>query len=341
MSIKKAGEKSITEHTTFDELRDTPGIFSEYMKWIQPTDKGIPVSKTIKEYCGFQSEETALALNMMKKQLEQGSGIFADIYSKKEIMESEDRNETQLFVFPQKKRSPLALIIPGGGYHKVCTILEGIPIAWKLWSEGYSVALIKYRTDQNGIMPKPIDDVAAALRWIEKHEKRLGVSLDNYIVVGFSAGGHLAGEWGTTVNGYAKYGMKKPKALILAYAAASVHLYDEIIKKDNEQDEKTAVAKEFMVNLIGKDYNEAEMELYSVDMQIDEHYPPTYLIHSHGDPLAPFESSVCLDAKLNQYHVSHEFVKLEYSGHGFALWLNGTEETKDWMNQALAFVDNL
>lgn len=338
---RESKDRLITEETTFDELRAMPGIFSEYMRWIQPTDKGIPVSASIKDYCGFQSRETALALNMMKQQLEDGKGVFTNIYSEEELEKTEELRETRLFVFPGEKDSPLAFIIPGGGYHKVCTMLEGIPIAWKLWSEGYSVAILKYRADQDGVMPKPVDDMAAALKWILSHEETMGISCNNYIVAGFSAGGHLAGEWGTTANGYAKYQLPKPKALILAYAAASIWLYDDELKKSGEPDERAEVAREFMSNLIGKNYRKEDVEQHSVDLQVDECFPPTYLIHSQGDPLAPFESSVCLDEKLSQYQIPHVFTRLSESGHGFALWLNGTQETKNWMDQALAFIDNL
>ncbi len=331
-------EDVITVNTTFDEIRNMFGKLSEYMHFIQPTEKGVPVTCKIKEYCGYQSEETASGLNMMREQLDAGTGFFTDVYTEEQMQKSEDRRETQLSFFPGRKEEALVLIIPGGGYHKVCTMLEGVPIAYKMWTYGYNVALLNYRVEQNGIMPKPMEDVAAALGWIQERQEELGVSLDNYMVIGFSAGGHLAAEWGTTNEGYAKYHFPAPKMLLLGYPGTAIYLFDEMLKMQSEQNaEKIEIAKEFLQKMLGENYTEEDLRRYSTDLQVDEKYPPTFLIHSKDDGLVPYEGSVNMLKSLKKFKIPYKFVSLDKSGHGFALWLNGTVESKDWIENALDF----
>lgn len=44
-------------------------------------------------------------------------------------------------------------------------------------------------------MPNPIEDVARAMKYIIENYSELYIS--DYLLMGFSAGGHLAGIWAT------------------------------------------------------------------------------------------------------------------------------------------------
>lgn len=334
------GKFKIGKDTTFTEIKEKAGKLSEYMRFIAPRIKVNPESCTVEEYSRYQTDAVVDGLNWMWKQLESGEAFFTDIYTESEKKESEDKRYTQLSFFPSQKGAPFVLIISGGGYFEVCSMLEGVPIGYRFHERGYNVFLLHYRTNQIGIMPKPIEDVGAALHWIEKNQEGLGVSLNQYLVAGFSAGGHLAAEWGTTNEGYAKYHLPAPKMLILAYPVTAVHLYEA--KEMNKVTDPIILqnASTLMPRMFGENPSDEMVNQYSIDRQIDENYPRTFIIHSEDDNLVPLEGTLLTVKSFEKFNVPYRFIKVFQSGHGFGLGWNGTEETKGWLDKAIDYYES-
>ncbi|MCD7892789.1 MAG: alpha/beta hydrolase [Erysipelotrichaceae bacterium] len=327
----------INEKTTFGELRNSNSSISQIMPFIQPTSKGNIVEDTIEHYCDEQAKETAFALQLMNDLLESNKAFSDKVYDNDAIKQSPDKEEVQISYFETNANAPLAIIVPGGGYHKVCTMLEGVPIAGKLLTNGFNIALLRYRTNQKGVLPKPLEDFAYAL----KHLQNKGISINNYIVVGFSAGGHLSGSWAIEKLGYGKYNLPKPKMLILGYPLLATWIYDEKLKhRDQLTNDEIILCEDTLNNMLG-DYTEEEINLYSVDKQIDENYPPLYFIHSKNDELVDYHGAIEMDKKLNEFHVKHQFRLLEDCGHGFALSFHHRETVQGWMDIALDFYKNI
>ena len=143
-----------------------------------------------------------------------------DIYTDEEKAKEPDKDNTKLFFFPGKPGKPFMLVCAGGGYATVCSFLEGFPVAARLNRMGYNAFVLSYRVNEVGLLPKPTEDVAAALRLIFANADKFQVSTENYAVAGFSAGGHVTGSWGTNYLGYPRFGMPKPALLVLAYGAS-------------------------------------------------------------------------------------------------------------------------
>lgn len=61
-----------------------------------------------------------------------------------------------------------------------------------LAKEGFTVININYRLLQEARFPAPLQDVFAALNWLEKRCDDYFADLDNFFIAGDSAGGHLA-----------------------------------------------------------------------------------------------------------------------------------------------------
>ena len=99
------------------------------------------------------------------------------------------------------KGHPWIMVCPGGAYINVCSISEGYPVAKKFNELGYDVFVATYRTGLYDVMPKPLDDLAACIRYVRGHRERFGVNGERYIVCGFSAGGNLTALWGTKNHG--------------------------------------------------------------------------------------------------------------------------------------------
>lgn len=123
---------------------------------------------------------------------------------------------------------PAVLVIPGGGYRKLVEH-EGDPVAWEFFTAGFHTFVLSYSVwDDARREPlgwTPLVQASQALRLIRDHEAEWNVR--GTAVMGFSAGGHLAGScavlWDRpelTARLGAVDGRNRPDAAVLAYPAA-------------------------------------------------------------------------------------------------------------------------
>src|SRR5574344_3150476 len=59
-----------------------------------------------------------------------------------------------------------AIIVPGGAYERVCSFVEGRPIAERLNALGYSAFVIYYRCKDKALFPSPMDDLGRGVKEI-------------------------------------------------------------------------------------------------------------------------------------------------------------------------------
>ncbi|MFI6788481.1 alpha/beta hydrolase [Nonomuraea sp. NPDC050383] len=74
-------------------------------------------------------------------------------------------------------------------------------IAREYADEGYAVFNLNYRLSGQAAWPAQRTDVLSAIQTARKHAARWGFDVKNFVVVGFSAGGHLAASVGTYGDG--------------------------------------------------------------------------------------------------------------------------------------------
>lgn len=88
--------------------------------------------------------------------------------------------------------APLIVLVPGGGWASADPT-GLIPLAEQLTAEGATTSLITYSTTDGGsTYPTAVDDVACAVRWSAQKAEASGHPSSRTIVLGHSAGGHLA-----------------------------------------------------------------------------------------------------------------------------------------------------
>jgi acetyl esterase/lipase len=68
---------------------------------------------------------------------------------------------------------------------------------------GYTVFNLNYRLAPQTVWPAQRSDALAAIATAKKHAQRWSFDVSNFVVVGFSAGGHIAASVGTYGNGMA------------------------------------------------------------------------------------------------------------------------------------------
>lgn len=261
---------------------------------------------------------------------------FWQIYSQEEIKKERDKADVNIVRFSAEekfvsKKKPFIILAAGGGYNMVSSLFEAYPTAVKFNQLGYTVFVLNYRVSQIGLYPKPIEDMATAVRFIINRATEMKVYTDKYILGGFSAGGQLVATFGTDNHGYKKYGLPKPVAMFPIYPIVNFELF-----RKNKEKER---ADNYLNILFGKDYTEKKVGEYNVDEHMSVDYPPCYIACCRDDKVVNYYNSIRLSERLNELDISNKLEVFDKGGHGFG---DGQVcEAKNWILNADEFFRTL
>ena len=166
------------------------------------------------------------ALNHMIDDVNNGKTIFYEFYTEEEKREQRTKSRTGLFFFRGKPGAPFAVISPGGGFSYVGSVHEGFPYAVTISKHGYNAFVLKYRAGSGGAVATR--DLAAAISYVFRNAKVLGVDTQGYSLWGSSAGARMAAAIGS--QGVASFGgddLPKPSAVVMAYTGHSEYSANE------------------------------------------------------------------------------------------------------------------
>lgn len=165
--------------------------------------------------------KTVLAgLNRMIDDVNRGKSVFYDFYTEAQKRADPSRADTGLFFFRGRPQAPFAVISPGGGFAYVGSVHEGFPYALEINATGYNAFVLKYRTGHGGAVAT--EDLAAAISYLFRSARALGVDTRDYSLWGSSAGARMAAAIGS--HGVVSFGgddIPKPSAVVMAYTAHS------------------------------------------------------------------------------------------------------------------------
>lgn len=214
----------------------------------------------------------------------------------------------------------VVLICPGGGYGYLSITKEGDEVAEWLSGSGFLAVVLGSRLPHEA----PTEDgwpvsQRDGLRGIELLREMMNekdITQDKLIVMGFSAGGHLAAS---LVQ--ASRPQQRPSALILVYPVISMDI--GITHAGSRR------------RLIGEDPSEHMIARFSLEKGVKEHFPPTFLVHSTDDTAVPIENSLVYFEALRRVGVPAALYAPESGGHGFGLRpdLGWTESALAWLNR--------
>jgi len=245
-----------------------------------------------------------------------------DVDREQELLDEKQKIEYCLderFVLSDGKKHKLAIICPGGGYERVCSFIEGTPIARRLNALGISAFIVYYRCKTP--FPAPLDDLAKAVRFILENAEKYNLETENYSVWGASAGGHLAACFGTESLGYPKYNLPKPGAIILEYPVISM---DKSITHLGSRE-----------NLIGNNPTAQLEALTSLENQVTSAYPRAFFWCGKDDTSVPCENSIRFAKALENSKIDHCFTLYESAPHGLG---PGTgSQAEGWIERAVNF----
>lgn len=218
-----------------------------------------------------------------------------------------------------KKRKTI-LICPGGGY-EMTSDREAEPIALRLLSEGFNAFVLRYSVAPASF-PTALCEVTTAVAMIREHSEEWNVDVDHIIVGGFSAGGHLAGSLGTLWH--TEFLQQQTDLSREQYKPNGIMLSYPVITSD-----KHAHQGSFKNLLQGDD---TYAELVSLEKNVTEHMPQTFIWHTYDDAAVPVENSLLLATAMKKYNIPLELHIYPSGVHGLSL---ANEETAKRENDNL------
>ncbi|WP_374163729.1 alpha/beta hydrolase fold domain-containing protein [Arcticibacter sp. MXS-1] len=211
----------------------------------------------------------------------------------------------------EKGPSPVVINIHGGGWNKGSKESQTGFNTW--FKKGYAVANIAYRLVQVAPAPAAIEDTRCALIYLIKNAKELNIDVNRIVIMGGSAGGHLALMGGLLENNHIFdtncKGVENIKvaAIIDKYGIADV----------NDWSYGPNITSKSATWWLGeKAKDKAFIASVSPITYVKKTSPPTFIVHGDADPTVPYQQSVELHKKLQEAGVKTEFMTVEGGLHG-------------------------
>lgn len=233
-----------------------------------------------------------------------------------------NKSDYSVLHLKQEEKAKTAIVLAGGGYYNVCTLQEGYLVGHKLHQLGFNVFSLNYPVREEAKNALPV--LKKFISFLLKNEKRMNIDMEDYIVVGFSASGHLVGELGTDNFGLLKDGIPLPKLLTLCYPVISMGENTHLGSKEN---------------LLGVGTTKEEDEEYSIELHVDENYPATFIWHCDKDDLVPFENSLLIIEQFKKHNIKYKFESIDSTYHGLSLANNTAME--GWVDRMYEFYKEL
>jgi acetyl esterase/lipase len=240
------------------------------------------------------------------------------------------------------QKRPMILICPGGGYGYTSD-REAESIALQFLAMGYHACVLRYSCAPVQY-PVALMELASAMVLIRGNVEEWHIDADKIIVLGCSAGGHLAASYGMFWKEdmiAQAIGLKgpdrellRPDGMILCYPVITSGVFAH---------------RGSFENLLG-DRQEELGEKMSLEKQVNGDTPPAFIWHTFTDESVPVENSLLLASAMRKAGISTELHIYAKGGHGLALAneLTATrdggaiqKECQSWISLAHTWVEQL
>lgn len=233
---------------------------------------------------------------------------------------------------------PMVIICPGGGYNHL-SVREGELLALQFLAMGCHAAVLRYSVSP-AVYPTQLSELARAVALIRKNAEKWHIQKDKILIQGSSAGGHLAASFGCfwkkeflVKETGENEELLRPDGLILSYPVITS---GEFAHRGSFE------------MLLGDRYEEL-LEEMSLENQVNEDTPKTFLWHTFEDATVPVENSLLFAQALRRKNIPVEFHLYPKGGHGLGLGNELTcsptgkeiqPEVTTWINLVKTFIEN-
>lgn len=209
----------------------------------------------------------------------------------------------------EKKYSDCVFIIfPGGGYHHLAEH-EGAGYAKLFNTWGIDAFVLKYSVAPTKF-PAQLNEARRSIQYVRSHAEEYGINPDKIIVIGSSAGGHLASMVSTykeeveipVCDDISKVNFL-PNYQVLCYSV--IDLADEKIANIGSGN-----------CLLGENHKKEEAESVSANLIADSDTPPAFIWHNADDNCVHVFNSIEYMKRLKSVNVPAELHIFPYGNHG-------------------------
>lgn len=235
---------------------------------------------------------------------------------------SQNNVETKLDAYIRRDASgpqPALIFMHGGGW--ILGTKESSAMSIEPWLEmGWNVFNVEYRLAKVSLAPAAVEDCQCALRFIADHAKDYNVDLARIVVMGESAGGHLALTTGMipVTAGFARQcpggGFTGAGDAALPKVAAILNWYgitdlNDMLSGPNQRG--------YAVAWFGSLPNREELaRKVSPINYVRRDLPPILTIQGDADPIVPFSQSTRLRDALTSAGAPNDLYPVHGAGHG-------------------------
>ncbi len=217
---------------------------------------------------------------------------------------------------PNHANGKAVLVCGGGGYFRIQLWKESTPIARWLQNRGYTVFELLYRLPNDGWEASaPFADAQRAMKIIRVRADEFGIGRDSIGIMGFSAGGHLAGYTAFRPgqplyqgNDRFEEESARPDFSALLFPVVSLRKPYDTTRTRRE--------------IIGTDPSLAAQDAWSLDTHAARDAPPTIIFSAADDPITPPGHGISLFEALIAKGAPAELHIFEKGGHGWGLGTN-------------------
>ena len=254
---------------------------------------------------------------------------------------SSKMNRSKLVVFKAKENpSGISVIIcPGGSYHLLDKKEEGYKTARWLNDNGITAFVLFYRVGRFGNRhPAMIQDLQRAMQLVKENSEEYGIDPDKTGVMGFSAGGHLAGTAGVYFDkNFLEELDITPEVSMRPTFVAMIY---PVITMTND----SIVHKKSRKNLLSGIYSPEIAQMMSLERNVRPDMPPVFLIHCKEDKTVDYRNATDYEMALKEKGVPHFFKLYNEPGHGFGVNPKkgrGAGEAPLWTQLFIPWLENI
>lgn len=229
---------------------------------------------------------------------------------------------------------PAVIICPGGGYSGTCD-REAEPVAVRFNALGCHSFVLRYNC-RPCRYPVALLELATAVAEVRAHAEEWHVDPDRILVLGFSAGGHLAASLGTLWQQEPVSRLPlapeqvRPNGMILCYPVITSGKFANRGSFDN---------------LLGTEPDPALLASLSLENRVTADTAPAFIWHTYDDGCVPVQNALMLATALREHDIPLEMHIYPHGEHGLAL---GNDQTardipacQDWPDRAAAWLRTL
>ena len=214
---------------------------------------------------------------------------------------------------PATPNGVAVIVCGGGGYFRIQLWKESTPIAKWLQTRGFTVFELLYRLPNDGWDAEaPFMDAQRAMKIVRTRAAEFGVDPKQIGIMGFSAGGHLAGFTALQPE-RALYAGADQYEKVSARPDFNVLLFPVVSLRKPYDNTRTRR------EIIGTKPTAAAENAWSLDTYASKDAPPTIIFASADDKTTPPGHGIALFEKLNDAGASVELHLFRDGGHGWGL----------------------